>query len=187
MSTGQLENTTSRSSDRNVMGPGGPLAQRGDLFGSSEQRKPCAGASGQSGWATCVHQGATVSDHRTLAGATVGAPSTHRPRDTHRPGCPSGITANTDRHVRSDRTNRGLEHRSRCLGSPVTSGFRRSVAKQIRVCRIRLGQAVRDSRPSVGEPSSDTVPGEEQLSIGETTAGGHQAPKGVRLLERERL
>ena len=60
------------------MGPWGPLAQRGVFVRSSELRKPCAGASGQSGWATCVHQGATVPGRRTLAGAKVRVWRVHR-------------------------------------------------------------------------------------------------------------
>jgi hypothetical protein len=63
----------------------------------------------------------------------------------------------------------------------------RSVATGIRVVRIRLGQAILDDRPIVGELSSDIVPGEKQSAFGEATTGGHLAPRGVRLLERERL
>jgi hypothetical protein len=66
-------------------------------------------------------------------------------------------------------------------------GFRRSVATGIRVVRIRLGQAIRDNRPIVGELTSDTVPGKKQSAFGEVTTGGHLALRGVRLLEREKL
>jgi hypothetical protein len=132
--------------------------------------------------------GATGFNLRILAGATVGAPCTHRAHGTQHRAVHSDTTAITDRNARSGKANRGFGQPSGCPWSLMTGGFPKGLSPcGIRVVRIRLGQAVRDSRPTVGEPTSDTVPGEKQSAFGEATTGGHLAPRGVRLLERETL
>jgi len=124
----------------------------GDVCPSGRNGPRPAYLSGCNGQGLTRPSGATGSNQRTLAGATVGVPSTHRSLGTHHAGWSNGNQGQTGPTCSFGQD----EPRSRTTFGTfgVIDGrwvSQRSVANGIRVVRIRLGQAIRDNRPFVGE------------------------------------